>query len=81
MFVNSLYVSVTAAEVTNPKRPFIASLFAPFPCQPPSDVTDEHSFNSGNRSDLFPDAAWHHCKPPHSAGADEDARTTASSSC
>lgn len=73
MFVNSLCVSVTAAEVTNPKRPFIASLFAPFPCQPPSDVTDEHSFNS--------DAAWHHCKPPHSAGADEDARTTASSSC
>lgn len=72
MFVNSLCVSVTAAEVTNPKRPFIASLFAPFPCQPPSDVTDEHSFNS---------AAWHHCKPPHSAGADEDARTTASSSC
>lgn len=45
MFVNSLCVSVTAAEVTNPKRPFIASLFAPFPCQPPSDVTDEHSFN------------------------------------
>lgn len=45
MFVNSLYVSVTAAEVTNPKRPFIVSLFAPFPCQPPSDVTDEHSFN------------------------------------